>query len=299
MFESVTTQATKLAQATGDTRHSSGALARFWRMPAAIGGVIFILVEVLFVVFLPLVIPLDPYTSLPGYMSSGPIPGYPFGFDELGRDLFARIIYGGQVSLLVAFCATALSLIIGVPLGLVAGYFGGIIETIVMRFSDAFMAFPAMILILIFVSVAGQSITTLTIIMGVLSWPSFARLLHGRILSIREEEYIESARAVGTSNFIIICKYILPNSIAPVLVQATFAFSITMSIEAGLSFLGVGIKPPTASWGNILYAAKSISVLAYQPWVWLPAGAFFLATVFAVNFIGDGLRRALDPKSGR
>jgi peptide/nickel transport system permease protein len=299
MFESVTTKATKLAQATRDTRHSSGALARFWRMPAAVGGVIFILAEVLFVVFLPLVIPLDPYTSLPDYMSSGPIPGYPFGFDELGRDLFARIIYGGQVSLLVAFCATALSLIIGVPLGLVAGYFGGIIETIVMRFSDAFMAFPAMILILIFVSVAGQSITTLTIIMGVLSWPSFARLLHGRILSIREEEYIESARAVGTSNLIIICKYILPNSIAPVLVQATFAFSITMSIEAGLSFLGVGIKPPTASWGNILYAAKSISVLAYQPWVWLPAGAFFLATVFAVNFIGDGLRRALDPKSGR
>jgi peptide/nickel transport system permease protein len=293
MSESATIKAPK------DTRSASGALARFWRMPAAAGGVIFIVAEVLFVVLLPLVVPLDPYTSLPGYMSSGPAPGYPFGFDELGRDLFARVIYGGQTSLLVAFCATALSLLIGVPLGLVAGYFGGIVETIVMRLSDVFMAFPAMVLILIFVSVAGQSMTTLIVIMGVLSWPSFARLLHGRILSVREEEYIESARAVGTSNLTIICKYVLPNSIAPVLVQATFAFSMTMAMEAGLSFLGVGIRPPTASWGNILYAAKSISVLAYQLWVWLPAGAFFLATVFAVNFIGDGLRRALDPKSGR
>jgi peptide/nickel transport system permease protein len=284
---------------TEGTHISRGALARFWRMPAAVGGIIFIVAEVLFVTFLPLVIPLDPYTSLPGHMSAGPASGHPFGFDELGRDLFARVVYGGQTSLLVAFCATALALAIGVPLGLVAGYFGGIIETIVMRLSDVFMAFPAMVLILIFVSVAGQSMTTLIIIMGVLSWPSFARLLHGRILSIREEEYIESARAVGTSSFAIICKYVLPNSIAPVLVQATFAFSMTMAMEAGLSFLGVGIRPPAASWGNILYAAKSISVLAYQLWVWLPAGAFFLATVFAVNFIGDGLRRALDPKSGR
>jgi peptide/nickel transport system permease protein len=281
------------------TRNSSGALNRFWRMPTAAGGVVFILIEVIFVVFLPLIIPLDPYTSLPNRISSGPLPGYPFGFDELGRDLFARIVYGGQVSLLVAFCATALSLFIGVPLGLAAGYFGGIIEAVVMRLSDMFMAFPSMVLILIFVSVAGQSTTTLIIIMGVLSWPSFARLLHGRILSIREEEYIESARAVGTSNLTIIGKYVLPNSIAPVLVQATFAFSLTMSMEAGLSFLGVGIRPPEASWGAILFSAKSISVLAYQPWVWLPAAAFFLATVFAVNFIGDGLRRALDPKSER
>jgi peptide/nickel transport system permease protein len=274
-------------------------IQRFLSERTALISCLVLAAEILLALLLPLFLDLDPYTSTGGQFSAGPAPGHIFGFDELGRDIFARVVCGGRVSLAVAFLSTCLSLAIGVPLGLLAGYFGGIWETLVMRFSDVFMAFPSMILILIFVSVVGQSAAVLIVIMGGLSWPAFARLLHGRILSVREEEYIESARAVGTGDLVIITKYILPNAIAPVLVQASFAFSGSMSMEAGLSFLGVGIRPPTPSWGNILFSAQSISVLAYKPWIWLPAGLLFLLTVFAVTFIGDGLRRVLDPKSGR
>jgi peptide/nickel transport system permease protein len=159
------------------------------------------------------------------------------------------------------------------------------------------MAFPMLILILVVVSIVGPSMTTLILIMGVVRWPAFARLIHGKILSIREEEYVEAAKAIGTSHFIIILKYVLPNAIAPIIVQATFAFSGSMSFEAGLSFLGAGIQPPTPSWGNVLYSAQSISVLAYKPWIWIPTACMFLITVLCTNFIGDGLREAFDPKS--
>jgi peptide/nickel transport system permease protein len=264
----------------------------------AVIGIIILALEILSVVLLPPILGLDPYSSVSGKFAAAPEAGHIFGFDELGRDVLSRVFFGGRVSLLVAFFSTLISLTIGVPLGLLAGYYGGFIETLVMRFSDIFMAFPAMILILILAAVIGQSVPSLILIMGVLSWTGFARLLHGRILSLREEEYIEAARAVGTRDITILLKYVLPNAIAPVLVQSAFAFSASMAMEAGLSFLGVGVQPPTPSWGNILFGAQSLSVLAYKPWMWLPAALFFLITVFCINFVGDGLRKALDPRAG-
>jgi peptide/nickel transport system permease protein len=215
----------------------------------------------------------------------------------VGRDILARNIYGGRTSLGIGFFSTLISLLIGLPLGVLAGYYRGIWEVIVMRFADVFMAFPAIVLILVIASVTGPSIYTLIFIMGVLRWTTFARLLHGKILSIREEEYIEAARAIGTCDRVIIAKYILPNAITPIIVQTPFVFSSSMILEAGLSFLGMGIRPPMASWGNILYAAQSIAVLSRRPWVWVPAGTLFVITVLSVNFIGDGLRRVLDPKT--
>jgi peptide/nickel transport system permease protein len=270
---------------------------RFGKSRLSLASAVFFVVESALLILLPEALKLDPYTSHPGYFSAGPEPGHIFGFDDVGRDLFARNICGGRTSLAVGFFSTLISLLIGLPLGLLAGYYRGIWETIIMRVADIFMAFPAIVLILVIVSITGPSIYVLIFIMGLLRWTSFARLLHGKILSVREEEYIEAARAIGTQDRVIITKYVLPNVIGPVIVQTAFVFSSGMILEAGLSFLGMGIRPPMASWGNILYAAQSIAVLSRRPWVWLPAGMLFVITVLSVNFTGDGLRKVFDPKT--
>jgi peptide/nickel transport system permease protein len=272
-------------------------LRKFSKKPVVLTSIFILAAEIFLVIFLPLVLPLDPYTSHPGKFGSGPDAEHIAGYDDLGRDVFSRLVYGGRTSLQVGLYSALLGMCIGVPLGLLSGYYRGIIETVVMRCSDVFIAFPNMVLMLVIVSVVGASMSTMIVILGVLSWPSFARLLHGRILSIREIEYIEAAKAIGTNDFIILTRYVLPNAIPPALVQITFAFSSAMTMEAGLSFLGMGIRPPAASWGNILYAAQSISVLTLRPWIWVPSGSLFLITVLSINFIGDGLRRALDPKA--
>jgi peptide/nickel transport system permease protein len=272
-------------------------LKKFSKKPVVTASIVILAAEILLAAFLPFIFPLDPYTSYPGKFGSGPDAEHIIGFDDLGRDVFSRLVYGGRTSLQVGLYSALLGMCIGVPLGLLAGYYSGIFETMVMRCADVFMAFPNMVLMLVIVSVVGASMTTMILILGVMSWPGFARLLHGRILSIREMEYVEAAKAMGTNDFVILSKYVLPNAIPPALVQFAFAFSGAMTMEAGLSFLGVGIRPPVASWGNILYAAQSISVLTLKPWIWVPSGSLFLVTVLSVNFIGDGLRRALDPKA--
>jgi peptide/nickel transport system permease protein len=271
--------------------------SRFIRDPLAATGTVLILAAVLCALILPLVLPLDPYISHSGKFYAPPEAGHILGFDDLGRDVLSRLIYGSRTSLLVGFLSTILSLAIGLPLGLLAGYYRGPIEMIVMRLSDLFMVFPGMILILVFVALVGPSFFSVIVILGVLRWPSFARMLYGRVLSAREEEYIEAARAMGANDFVILFKYILPNTAAPIIVQSAFAFSNSMTFEAGLSFLGVGIQPPMASWGNMLYNAQTISVLAYKPWIWVPAGLMLALMIFSANFIGDGVRRALDPKA--
>jgi peptide/nickel transport system permease protein len=272
-------------------------LHRFRKDPLAAAGALMVLAVAILAIVLPLALDLDPYTSHSGKFFAPPEAGHIIGFDDLGRDVFSRVIYGARTSLSVGFLSTLLSLLIGVPLGLLAGYYKGVLEMIVMRLSDIFMVFPAMILILVFVSVVGPSFYSVIVILGILRWPSFARLLYSRVLSAREEEYIEAAKAIGTGDFVILIKYILPNTIAPIIVQSAFAFSNSMTFEAGLSFLGVGIQPPMASWGNILYNAQTISVLAYRPWMWVPAGVLLALMIFSMNFIGDGMRRALDPKT--
>lgn len=264
----------------------------------AVFGLVVITVEVIAVLILPVLMHLDPYSIDYEAFGSAPTSEYILGCDDVGRDLFARLVYGGQVSLSVGLLSALISLAVGVPLGLLAGYYRGPVETIIMRLADIFMSFPAMILILVLASVLGQSVVTIIFVIGIIGWPEFARLIHGTVLSVREKDYVESAVAIGTLDTQIILRYILPNSFSPVIIAFTFRTAQAIIIESSISFLGLGIQPPAASWGNILYYAQSISVLAYKPWIWVPAGAMLVLTVLSINFLGDGIRDALDVRMG-
>lgn len=271
-------------------------LKRFFAHKLAMVGAVILIIEILAILLLPGIMGLDPYRI--DYMSFGAPPSeqHILGTDSVGRDNFARLVYGGRVSLTVGILSAIVSLLIGVPLGLIAGYFRGPIETIIMRLADIFMSFPSMILILVLASVLGQSITTVTLVIGFLGWTEFTRLTYASVLSIREKDYVESAIAIGEKNKSIIMRYILPNSLAPVIISFTFRTAQAIITESSLSFLGLGVQPPDPSWGNILYYAQSISVLSNQLYLWVPAGVLLVLTVLSINFIGDGIRDALDTK---
>jgi peptide/nickel transport system permease protein len=165
-----------------------------------------------------------------------------------------------------------------------------------MRITDIFMSFPAIVLILVAVAVIGPSLWSVSIIIGILGWTQFARIVYAKVLSVSQEDYIEAANAIGSGKFTIIWRYILPNSVAPILIAATFGMASAILMESSLSFLGMGVQPPTASWGNMIYEAQSIAILVMKPWMWVPAGIAILITVLGINFLGDGIRDALDPK---
>lgn len=287
----------KAETTTTEKRVKSQALEKFFHNKRAVAGIIIVLVIALSCLLLPLVMDLDPYTTdaVAGF-NSAPSAEHILGTDDVGRDLFARLLYGGRISLFVGIAATIISVIIGVPLGLLAGYYRGIWETIIMRAADIFMSFPSMILILVLVAVFGPSILTVTIVIGVLGWTSIAKLIYGNTLSMREKEYIEAARAMGMKNSKIIFTEILPNAIAPVWVSIAFRVSGGILTESSLSFLGLGVQTPQASWGNIIFAAQNLLVLTVRPWVWIPPGICIILVVIGFNFIGEGLRDALDPK---
>lgn len=270
---------------------------RFWAHKMAVVGLAALFLLLAAVLILPLVMPLDPYSSfVQGGFNQRPSALHFLGTDRTGRDIFSRLVYGGRVSLGIGIFSALISLAIGVPLGLAAGYWRGWAETVIMRLADVFMSFPAIILILVLAALVGTSIYSITIVIGILGWTQFARLLYSKVLSIRENEYIESAKAVGAGPFRILTKYILPNAFAPCLVVFTFRTAAAILLEAALSFLGLGVQPPLASWGNLMYDAQSIVVLSTQPWSWMPPGLCLVVTVLGINFIGDGLRDALDPK---
>jgi len=259
-------------------------------------GLLVLVLEILCVVFLPIIFPLDPFSSNPAVFGRAPGPGHVLGTDSIGRDIFARLVYGGRTSLLVGLTSTMIALCFGTSLGLVAGYYRGWAEMTIMRLADIFMSFPSIVLILVLVALIGPSVWSVTIVIGVLGWTQFARLIHGGVLSVREKEYVESARAIGSSDFVIITKYVLVNCFAPILVAATFMTANAIIMESSLSFLGLGVQPPQASWGNLLYDAQSITVLSRRPWQWVPPGFILVLTVLSINFVGDGVRSALDPK---
>ena len=273
-------------------------LERFTRHRLAMTGLIVILAELAVVILLPLVMRLNPYSmDASGGFGAAPSAAHILGTDDVGRDLFARLIYGGRTSLLVGILSALISLGIGVPLGLVAGYYKGAPGIIIMRLADVFMSVPSMILVLVLVAVIGPSIQSVTIVIGIMGWPQFARQLYGSVLSVREKDYVEAAVAIGEKNGRIMRKYILPNAFAPVIITFTFSIASAILQESGLSFLGMGVQTPQASWGNIMYAAQSITILSKKPWMWIPPGVALLLTVLSFNFFGDGLRDALDPKT--
>jgi len=279
-----------------DESYFLDALRKFLNHKPAFAGVCVLILEILCVVLLPIILTLDPYTSNPAAFGAAPAPGHFLGTDSIGRDIFARVVYGGRTSLLVGLLSTLIAMCLGTPLGLLAGYYRGWVEAGIMRLADIFMSFPSMVLILVMVAVVGPSVWSVTIIIGVLGWTQFARLIHGSVLSVREKEYVESARAIGTPDFVIMIKYVLANCFAPILIAATFMTANAIILESSLSFLGMGVQPPQASWGNLLFDAQSLTVLSRRPWQWVPPGFMLVLTVLSINFIGDGVRSALDPK---
>lgn len=271
-------------------------LGRFMRHKLAVVGLIVILAELLLLLLLPLVMDLQP-TTITDVFYGDPSSENILGTDRDGRDVFARLIYGGRTSLKIGFLAVLVQACIGVPLGIIAGYYRGPAEMIIMRLADMFQSIPSMCLNIVLVSVLSPSAGTLVLVIGVMGWTSFARLLYAKVISIREKEYVESARAIGTRNGVIMLRYILPNAVSPALVAFTFGIPSAILSESALSFLGLGIQIPEASWGNLLNAAQSIAIVSMKPWLWIPPGLCIFITLISVNLFGDGLRDALDPKT--
>ena len=283
------------------TRKESYYLQTFQRLSShklAMTGLCCVVILVILTIILPIVMDLDPYGINHNAFGTAPgVGGHILGTDTVGRECFARLVYGGRVSLFVGFFSTIVSLAIGMPLGMLAGYHRGAVEMVIMRITDVFMSFPAIILVLVAVAVIGPSMWSVSIIIGVLGWTQFSRIVYSKVLEISSQDYVEAAKALGAGYFTILIKYVLPNSVAPVLINMTFSMANAILMESSLSFLGMGVQPPMASWGNMIYEAQSIAILSKKPWMWLPAGFAILITVLSINFVGDGLRDALDPKA--
>ena len=276
----------------------SQAMKKFLHNKKAMFGLFIVVLLALAVLLIPLFMDLDPYTTdrAAGF-NKGPSETHILGTDDVGRDLFARVLYGGRVSLFVGITSTIISVLVGIRLGLIAGYFRGAAESIIMRTAYAFMSFPSMVLILVLVAVFGPSILTVTVVIGILGWTAIAKLIYGNVLSIREREYIQAAKTSGTSTWTILFSEVLPNAIPPVWANISFRVAGAILTESSLSFLGMGVQTPQASWGNIIYAAQNLMVLTARPWVWIPPGVCIILVVIGFNFIGEGVRDALDPKT--
>ena len=223
--------------------------------------------------------------------------GYLLGADEVGRDLLTRLLYAGRISLLVGFAAMAVTVTVGTVIGLVAGHFGGQVDAVLMRLTDALLCFPTVFLLLVLASFVGAKIFSITLIIGLTAWMELARILRNQTLGLREQDFVQAARALGASHGRIIVRHLLPNSLAPIMVAATLNIANAVLAESYISYLGYGIQPPAASWGNMLNNAQQYFTKA--PWIALFPGLLITLTVAGFNFVGDGLRDALDPRSRR
>jgi peptide/nickel transport system permease protein len=274
---------------------------RFRRHPGALIGSVVLLVIILSVTF-AFLSPYDPLESDIKNRFQPPSLAHPFGTDGLGRDLLTRCLYGGRVSLFVGFMVMSITLVIGVPVGAIAGYFGGWIDNILMRIIDAVLSLPSLLILILLSAilrstelpfVEGNSVMTISVVIGILSWPTVARLVRAVFLTFREMEYVTAAQALGATDTRIMVGEILPNGFGPIIVEATLEVGYAIMEESGLSFLGFGIMPPTPSWGNLLNAAQGH--LIEFPWLAIFPGMMIFLTIISINYIGDGLRDALDP----
>ena len=260
----------------------------------AIVGLVVVLAVTTMAVLAPVLAPYDPYRQNLRRVLQPPSSTHWLGTDNVGRDLLSRVIYGARVSLFVGFTATLVSAVLGVAIGLVAGYFGGKLDNAIMRLTDAFMCFPYLIFVLALAAALGPGLTNIVVAFCFLGWTGFARIVRGQVLLIRELPYIEAARVAGVGEARVMFRHVLPNTLAPVIVAASITIGIAILTESGTAFLGLGAEPPTASWGKEL--RLGYTYMERAPLFSLVPGLLITATVLAFNFVGDGLRDALDPR---
>ena len=269
-------------------------LKRTVRHHLALIGLIILVPMFFCAVFAPLIAPNDPVEPDIKNILSAPSLSHPFGTDTLGRDVFSRVLYGTRISLLVGFVSVGIAILIGLILGAISGYFGGIVDEIIMRFVDLMMCFPTFFLILAVIAVLEPSIWNIMIVIGLTSWMGTARLVRAEILGIKGKEYVMAAKAQGFGPLRIIFRHVLPNAVTPVYVVATLGIGGAILTESALSFLGIGVQPPTPSWGNILTQAKDNIEVAW--WLSVYPGLAIFLTVMGYNLLGEGLRDIFDPR---
>jgi peptide/nickel transport system permease protein len=272
------------------------ALRRLIRRPGALIGLAVVIFFIVLALAAPLVSPYDPLATDWRAVRKPPSALHFFGTDDLGRDVLARLIWGARASLMAGLVSVSIALAVAVPLGLVSGYLGGAVDGLVMRMVDAMLAIPFLILAISLAAFLGPNLTNAMIAIGIAQTPIFTRLTRGQVLAVRHEDYIEAARAVGNPHRRILLRHILPNVLAPIIVQATLAIAGAIIAEAALSFLGLGQQPPTPSWGSMLNTASHF--LSQAPWMALWPGLAIFSLVLSFNLLGDGLRDALDPRRG-
>ncbi|MBN2070871.1 MAG: ABC transporter permease [Candidatus Krumholzibacteriota bacterium] len=267
----------------------------FLRNRMAVAGLVFLFVIITMALFADLIFPsgsdmIDLDNSL-----RSPSPGHPFGTDSFGRDLLARVVFGARISLGVGFLARTISLLLGLLLGTLAGYFGGRTDSVIMRMADITFAFPALLLLIAIMAVVSPGMISLFTALGAIGWASVARLVRAQVMSVKDREYVQAAKAAGAGDLKLVWSYILPQCISPVIVIYTLGLGITVMAEASLSFLGLGVQPPAPSWGRMI--STGIVFMRSAPWLTLFPGLVLTATICSLNLVGDGIRDALDPRS--
>src|SRR5215469_5061188 len=274
---------------------------RFRRNRLAVAGAVIVTILVLDAVFAGLLVQLgllqDPIRQHVELSLSGPSAQHLLGTDYLGRDTLSRLMFGARISLTIGILVQGIYVVIGGTIGMIAGYSGGRVDNLLMRFTDIWYAFPDLLFVLVLVSVFGPSLLSIFAAIGIVNWVGLARLVRGQVLSIKEKEFAESARAVGSSSFKIVLRHLVPNALGPVIVTLTFGIPAAIFLEAALSYIGVGIQPPTPSWGVMI--SDGYQAIYASPWQVVFPGVAIATTMLAFTFIGDGLRDALDPRMRR
>ncbi len=291
--------ATTVAQETLQVGESlwDKARRRFFRHKLALFGLVVLSIMVSLAILAPWIQRYSPIELNLDAMSQAPSAEHWLGTDTTGRDVWARIVHAGRVSLSVGLVAVAISTCAGIVIGSIAGYAGGRTDMVLMRLTDMVMAFPSLVMIITVASVLGPSMYNTMLVIGGLTWPGIARLVRGQFLSFREQQFVLAARSIGVPPWQIMVRHLFPNVVGTVTVAATFGMANAILQEASLSFLGLGVQAPTPSWGNMLQDAQSQTILEGAPWLWIAPGLMIALAVLSINFIGDGLRDALDPRS--
>jgi peptide/nickel transport system permease protein len=282
------------AMQLGGQSPSRRTLRRFLRHRLAVIGGVILIVMAIAAILAPLVAPYDPNAIDLTRISQPPSRDHWMGTDRVGRDALSRVIYGARISLSVGIVAVGIYLAIGFLIGATAGYLGGWVDSVLMRFTEIVMCFPTFVLILILVGMLGPNIGNVMLVLGLFGWPDVARLVRGQVLQVRAQDYVTAANASGGRTLYILTRHIAPNIVGPLTVAGSLGIAGAILAEAGLSFLGLGVTQPSSSWGSMLNEARNPAILATQPWLWLAPGLAISLAVLSANFIGDGLRDALD-----